>query len=289
MKPLLSILSLFLIVLGLTSCAGHHLAMPGGMSRQELAKHNGDVTVALVRQDLDNEDDKVSSTNVYCSGVWISETSILTAHHCVESVRREAQEQQDKKESAGPKTCDLLRALLGGCSDKPVPHKVIALKDFPINFVLQSEVAGIGKTPTAQHLGHVVRWDGTKDLALVEMDGLVPAHEFAKVATELPQMTQPVHVVGHVKGFYWTYLEGTVSGYPKSIPHIKRSGPFLEVEAPIYFGNSGGGAFNDRGELMGIASFLLRQPGEGFFVSAENVKLFLDSKESVEAPKEDDD
>src|SRR5579864_772098 len=132
----------------------------------------------------------------------------------------------------------------------------------PIHFVQWKEVDDVGKEPTAWHLSHVVGWDEHKDLALLEAAGnAVPSHEFAKVADVTPGLGEPVHVCGHPKGFYWTFLEGTVAGYRGEIPHMdKKAGPFMQVQIPIFFGNSGGGAFNEYGELVGIADFLTRLP-----------------------------
>jgi S1-C subfamily serine protease len=45
----------------------------------------------------------------------------------------------------------------------------------------------------------------------------------------------------------------------------------------MYFGNSGGGAFNDYGELVGIADWIKRAPEMGFFVHLDTIRSFLDT------------
>ena len=288
MKRSAVILSLFAILLSLTGC-GKLIASATPktpLSTPALVSHEGYSTVALVRYDEDNRDDKVSEIKPYCSAVWVDETHILTAHHCVKSIQEEMQEKQDEKEK-NPPECSLLAKLFGACDDTPPPHKTIYLKDLPIHYVQWKEVDDVGKEPTAWHLSHVVGWDEHKDLALLEAAGhAVPSHEVAKLADETPGLGESVHICGHPKGMYWTFLEGTVAGYRGEIPHMdKKAGPFMQVQSPIFFGNSGGGAFNNYGELVGIADFLMKLPAEGFFVHLDNIRAFLVDQNLLAAPE----
>lgn len=283
-----SLLSIFAILFSLVGCGGSTsgLVPKVPLSTSQLVSHEGYSTVALVRYDEDHEDDKTSEIEPYCSAVWVDETHILTAHHCVKSIQEEMQAKQDEKEK-NPVECGGLAALLGLCDDTPVPHKTIYLKDLPIHYVQWKEVDDVGKEPTAWHLSHVVGWDEHKDLALLEAAGhAVPSHEVAKLAEETPALGESIHVCGHPKGLYWTFLEGTVAGYRGEIPHMdKKSGPFMQAQTPIFFGNSGGGAFNNYGELVGIADFLMRLPAEGFFVHLDNIRAFLQDQNMLEKPK----
>lgn len=278
-------LPLVLFIFGLTSCCSllHGGKLTSGkLDTPQLVSHEGKSTVALVSNDASNTDDKVSDTRVYCSAVWVDDKYILTAHHCVKSEQVRAQEEQDEREKNSPNgTCGVIQTILGLCDpNASTPHKVIKLEGLPIHYIVQNEVMGIGKEPSAQHLGKVVGWDDKKDLALVEAIGeAIPVHEVAKLADKTPGLAEPVHICGHTKGFYWTFLEGTVAGYRDSIPHIdSKSGPFMQVEAPVYFGNSGGGAFDDYGNLVGIADFLLKMPGQAFFVHLDSLHHFLDEQ-----------
>lgn len=287
MKRFPALISLFAIFVALTGCGTAASLTPKlPLSTPALVSHEGYSTVALVRYDEDNQDDKVSEIKPYCSAVWVDETHILTAHHCVKSIQEEMQEKQDEKEK-NPPECSLLAKLFGACDDTPPPHKTIYLKDLPIHFVQWKEVDDVGKEPTAWHLSHVVGWDEHKDLALLEAAGhAVPAHEFAKLADETPGLGEAIHICGHPKGMYWTFLEGTVAGYRGEIPHMdKKAGPFMQAQTPIYFGNSGGGAFNNYGELVGIADFLMKLPNEGFFVHLDNIRAFLVDQNLLAAPE----
>lgn len=269
------------LAFGSISCVHSH-ALNFKLSTQELVEHTGKSTVALVFTDTDNEDEETSDVKVYCSAVWIDDRHILTADHCVKAVQEKMQEAQDAKESAGHE-CSLLEKIFGHCEDQSGTHKVITELEVPMHFVLQNEVQAPGKDPTVIHLAKVVRVDSEDhyDLALLEVVGdVIPTHDNAELSNSPPNLGDLVEVVGHPKGLYWTFLRGSVAGYPRSLPHMKMPGPFLQIEAPVYFGNSGGGAFNEYGQLVGIADFLLRLPGEGFFVPAESIKVFLNSPEA---------
>lgn len=270
------------VVLGLTSCGGVFSSVPSPLSTDKLVAHEGNSTVALVHTDEDSADDEVSAVRPLCSAVWVDKTHILTAYHCAKGVQEELQDKQDEREKNAP-VCGGLAALLHLCSTDAVEHKVIEMKGLPVHFVQWKEADEPGKEPTAQHLSHVVSWNEEHDLALLEAAGqAIPSHEIAKVAAAVPAMGERIHVCGHPKGLYWTFLEGTVAGYRQSLPHlsakgdkVKSVGPYLQLEVPIYFGNSGGGAFDDAGQLIGIADFMLKLPSEGFFIPVDPIRTFL--------------
>lgn len=115
--------------------------------------------------------------------------------------------------------------------------------------------------------------DEKYDLALL-MALTRPVHQWASVAKQHAPVGAAVHIVGHPAGLYWTYMTGQVAGYHFTMAPLADTGPVLQVQAPIYFGNSGGGAFDDDGQLVGICSFGTRLPGEGFFVSVETINAF---------------
>jgi hypothetical protein len=284
MKTLsISLLSFFVILFSFTGCSALSRAP---LSTPALVSHEGSSTVALVRYDTDHQDDETSQIEPYCSAVWVDQTHILTAFHCVKSIQEEMQEQQDQKEKK-PVVCNPIAKLFGACDDTPPPHKTIYLKGLPIHYVQWQEVTGVGQEPSAWHLSHVVGWDEPTDLALLQAAGqAIPSHEFARLADQTPALMETVHVCGHPRGMYWTFLEGKVAGYRSEIPHTdQKKGPFMQVQVPIYFGNSGGGAFNQYGELVGIADFLMKLPAEGFFVHLDNIRAFLQDQHLLDKPK----
>lgn len=189
---------------------------------------------------------------VYCTGVWVGEKEILTAHHCVQAV------------------ANIIAGISDGDEDAPVD-------DVKIHYIVQGEVEGVQEEPNGIHLGKVSADDSTHDLALVNVVGnVIPPHGVVDLADIGPGVGERVEVVGHVRGYYWTYIEGVVASYRDSVPGVDKMGPFMQVSAPIYFGNSGGGIFNNSGELVGIVSFLDGSaPLLNFAVSLKNIDNFL--------------
>jgi len=249
-----------------------------------MINHEGNSTVALVYTIDDNLDAKVSDVRPTCTAVWVDDTHILTAFHCAKGIREKLQEKQDAKEKNLP-PCEGLEAALHLCSTEVPEHRVIAMQDLPIHYVTWAEEEGLGHDPTGQHLSKVVGWDSDHDLALLEAQGrAIPSHEVAQVATEVPAMGTAIHTCGHPRGLYWTFLEGTVAGYLPSVPHDEKLGPILQLQVPIYYGNSGGGAFNEYGELVGIADFLMKVPSEGFYVPVVTIRDFLVTENVLPAP-----
>lgn len=125
-------------------------------------------------------------------------------------------------------------------------------------------------------LGQIIAGDARTDLVLLETTP-VPSHPIANVARRMPRPGDGIHVVGHTVGYPWTYTSGTVAAI-----RLGATGPqgssltALQVSALVWFGNSGGGAWNEAGELVGISSWVsTRGPGLSFFVAAPELRKFL--------------
>ena len=140
--------------------------------------------------------------------------------------------------------------------------------------------AGVGKVGSGLRVrgyggvmgkGEVVRMDGGVDLGLVLVRGM--GHGVIRVGKR-GRVGDRLHVVGHAKGLEWSYLQGWVSSYREmDVEH--GHGEFLQVTAPIYYGDSGGGVFNALGELVGITSFIYKVPNVGFAIRSEDIEKFL--------------
>lgn len=265
MKRLLGILSIIGLVIGVAGCTGK-------LSTPDMVKHTSNSSVALVYYDEDNDDSDISDIRVYCSGIWVNETHILTAEHCVKFAREEAQKKQDAREGAA--TCDILSVIMGKCDLDSMAHKEVPMLNLPVHYVVQSEVTGLAKEPTTWHLGNVTGWDSSHDLALIQVSGNGPTHEVAELAKAVPATGEYVSVVGHPRGWYWTFLQGTVAGYRNNLPGDDQ-GPYLQVQVPAYYGNSGGGAFDAYGKLIGMADLLNGIPSETLFVPVDPIRNFL--------------
>jgi len=168
---------------------------------------------------------------VYCSGVWVGPSTILTAAHCTDP--------------------DL------------------AGEDGRFGFAMYGDVAPEGiKTQYAS----LLRRDEVKDLAILTVDFVLPAHPYARIGGTVVS-GQKVDIVGHTSGYPFTYTPGWVSGTRKMKGPDAVKGEFVQVWSGAWGGNSGGGAFDEFGRLVGICSF--KGPTMTFFVSAPEVRAYL--------------
>ena|ERR1035437_2833241 len=241
-----TIMVMALVILGIFG-VGCKMGMGNTNDINSLVSHIDTSTVALMMENTENH-----SFRVYCTGVWVSEREILTAHHCVQAAANIA---------------------AGGDGNEEVDVDVMGAK---IYFIQKDEVMGYKMDPSALHWSKVIADDGEHDLALVEMmGGSVLDHEVAVLAKVVPENGGKIHIVGHVKGLFWTYIEGVVAGYRVSLYPVDKSGPFLQLSAPVFFGNSGGGVFNDDGELVGIVSFMMSAPLTNFAIPVVSIRNFI--------------
>lgn len=282
--------SMVLLALGLTSCiSGIIPPTKSKLSTQEIIQHEGRSTVALVYQVEDDGTSETSETHPICTGVWVDATHILSANHCTKHLLEMAQEKQDAKEKAHQAdidNCSGMKEMLGLCSsDEVIVHKVIKMEGLSVHYIVWNEIEGIGKDPTGQHLSKVVGWDAPHDLTLLEAQGrAIPVHPVAALAKSAPELGEKLYFCGHVRGFYWTFVEGTVAGYHKDLPGASTHGPFMQVDASINHGHSGGGAFNEYGELVGVADLITRVPNMAMYIHLDVLREFLVTQKIVTAP-----
>jgi serine protease Do len=120
----------------------------------------------------------------------------------------------------------------------------------------------------------IVGTDPKTDVALLKIDGRsnFPYVEFANAD---PQVGDWVIAVGNPYGLGGTVTAGIVSARGRDIG----AGPyddFIQVDAPVNKGNSGGPAFNESGKVVGVTSAIYSPSGGsigiGFAIPAETVK-----------------
>lgn len=120
-----------------------------------------------------------------------------------------------------------------------------------------------------------------------EVFHVVPDHDFAilrgkdkqlaggrPLAPNAPRWGERVVVVGHPLGLGWTMTTGIVS-HPKRHGGVTGKQTWMQISAQVYFGNSGGPVFNVYGEVVGIVSFLAREPHLGGAVHYDIIKKAL--------------
>lgn len=203
--------------------------------------HLNNATVALVSQDI------AGNYHLHCAAVWISEDHLVTARHCIEDENNEA--------SLGT----IVRYVTYENYDKNVPPKQ------PKEVYTAIVVAATS--------------DGKDAAVLKSIDDV--AHDVATFSKAPLQSGTPVHIVGHPFRLSWSYINGVISQERKfDIPEWGLKTKTLHITALIWRGNSGGAAFDDNGNIVGIASFFQPDvPGMAFFVHRDEVlKLLEDNK-----------
>lgn len=175
---------------------------------------------------------------VICSGVWVSDDEILTANHCVDD------------------------ADIGD----------------PIAYVVRGDVSAPDEDELeAIRVSRLADRDFLHDLALLRVK-LAPEHSNAKVIEGEPIVGEFDQTMGHPMRAVWSYSTGVVA----ALRVTEGAGEvgamwFVQSTAPISPGNSGGGLFNARGELMGIchASIVGRAQNVNFYIDSQYIRRFL--------------
>lgn len=127
----------------------------------------------------------------------------------------------------------------------------------------------------------VVYYDDAQDLALLHpLLTLEHGHEWLLTARIDPLAGDPVYLVGHPAGYEYSIAAGNVA-HPRREVDVDEwgvDGVFVQVNAGIWFGNSGGPAIDLSGEVVGICSFFVADPALGFLVHYEAIESALTSR-----------
>jgi len=129
-----------------------------------------------------------------------------------------------------------------------------------------------GKTYTAKVIGT----DSRTDIALIKVEG-GSDFPFAKFSEGKPRIGDWVLAVGNPFGLGGTVTAGIVSASGRDIG----SGPddFIQIDAPVNKGNSGGPSFNMQGEVVGVNTAIFSPSGGsvgiGFSIPASTVQTVI--------------
>jgi serine protease Do len=130
-----------------------------------------------------------------------------------------------------------------------------------------------GKTYSAKVIGT----DPRTDVALIKVEG-GSNFPFAKLSDSKPRIGDWVLAVGNPFGLGGTVTAGIVSASGRDIGN----GPyddFIQIDAPVNKGNSGGPAFNTEGEVMGVNTAIYSPSGGSvgiaFSIPASTVKSVI--------------
>lgn len=126
-----------------------------------------------------------------------------------------------------------------------------------------------------------IKMDTNKDLVLLQAiqkekkDG-----PYAELARTFPLIGERVWVIGAPLGDEGTAVWGVLS----NVTNKNKNRTLYKTSAPIFFGNSGGGMYNVKGELIGILHakqfakigfFLIPVAGGGYAISLPTIRKFL--------------
>jgi serine protease Do len=123
----------------------------------------------------------------------------------------------------------------------------------------------------------VVGTDPKTDLALIKVDGNKD-FPFVKFAEHAPQVGDWVVAVGNPFGLGGTVTAGIVSARSRDIG-AGSYGDYLQIDAPINKGNSGGPAFDVNGNVIGVNTAIFSPSGGsvgiGFDIPADTAKTVV--------------
>jgi len=132
----------------------------------------------------------------------------------------------------------------------------------------------------AGRLARVTSVAPDKDLALLRLVDSDDARSPAQLG-ELSsiQVGSAVYAIGHPQEEVWTFTTGTVSQIRRDYEWMGRHrATVIQTQTPINPGNSGGPLFNERGEIVGVNSFMRADAvGLNFAVAADEIARFLEN------------
>ncbi len=125
--------------------------------------------------------------------------------------------------------------------------------------------------------GKLIGVDPQTDLALIKISAAGDLSYVRLAATE-PRIGEWVLPIGNPFGFGGTVTAGIVSARGRDIGEEPYS-DFIQIDAPVNKGNSGGPTFNVRGEVVGVNTVIYSPSGGSvgvaFDIPAETVKLVV--------------
>src|SRR5262252_271927 len=161
-------------------------------------------------------------------------------------------------------------------------------------------ISSDGKVMTAAHVVHladrvvveflgggrvdaqIVASDADADVSLLQLERVPAGALVAKLGdSDRTQIGEEVFIIGAPYGIGHTLSAGHISGRhePNTVYHGLAKAEFLQTDAAINQGNSGGPMFNMQGEVIGIVSHIISKSGGfeglGFVVTSNMARRIL--------------
>ena len=119
--------------------------------------------------------------------------------------------------------------------------------------------------------------DPMSGLALIKVDGRSD-FSYVKFADQPPRVGDWILTVGNPFGLKGTVTAGIVSAREREIPMGSTEG-FIQIDAPINSGDSGGPSFNTEGDVIGVNSMIFSpsggSTGVAFAIPGDTVKAVI--------------
>jgi hypothetical protein len=301
MRRIIAVFSCFLISLFIIGCGSINSTNipPNG---PEQARRSNGVSVALVSNFNDAD-----IHPAYCSGVWVDKDTILTAAHCpvgyadmthryliFKALEDAGLSFKEARLIASADSDDLDIAVEMGLIDADVvaqakliiamvPH--ISPMSLDMTFIGPDQVIDIGAEPKEFFHGNVLVIDEKADLALIRATSY-PAHYVAHLAEKLPEVGEELNFSGTPENNSFAFRKVIVSAYRHSEAKDGMDsihGPFIQVNGPIFHGDSGSGMLNSNGELVGIVSFVDGDIKMCFCIHTDTIRSMLIGQRIIKA------
>jgi serine protease Do len=128
-----------------------------------------------------------------------------------------------------------------------------------------------------EQVAEIVGTDERTDLAVLKIEGA--DYPFVTFETDASRVGDWVVAIGNPFGLGGTVTAGVISGAGRNIGG-SNYGDFLQIDAAVNTGNSGGPAFNTRGEVVGVNTAIYSPNGGNvgiaFAIPAATVKGIVD-------------
>jgi len=129
-------------------------------------------------------------------------------------------------------------------------------------------------------IAKVLKTDPVRDLALLQIVSLPPNLTVLRLGSmSQVEVGQDVFAIGHPEGLLWSYTEGVISQIRPNYPLKTDSGTthkatYIQTQAVVSQGSSGGALFDYDGKLIGIIAWTLG-PGLNFAIAVNEVQNFI--------------
>lgn len=262
LKLLLLIISIFLI-----DCCSVRNVHPTPIEAVSRVDHIRASTVAFQAADRDGD------LQTYCAGVFIDPFHMVTAKHCLEMAVGDDLKTTLVQVPEPPQATDpSLQPLINQLMKKPLAEaREEAFRKAIggwIGFKLYGENPKILQDLHWAQVMEMGKGD-EQDVALLMIVSPF-GHDYVSLRNGYPGDGEEIDIEGHPAREEWVYSKGYIS-------KTHSDDGKMQIQAPIYYGNSGGGAFNKEGELIGIcSSFLTNVPDTSFFINSVDIAKLLE-------------